>query len=92
MSLDPSQDPQRAAPDRLLKSTSVVAAFTFLSRLTGLARDIAFSNWFGAGVLMDAVVVAFTKLKPRVSFVPHGTVHADEQTADADRAYVFELK
>ena len=40
----------------------------------------------------DAVVVAFTKLKPRVSFVPHGTVHADEQTADADRAYVFELK
>jgi putative peptidoglycan lipid II flippase len=59
MSLDPSQDPQRAAPDRLLKSTSVVAAFTFLSRLTGLARDIAFSNWFGAGVLMDAFVVAF---------------------------------
>ena len=40
----------------------------------------------------DAVVVAFTKLKPRVSFVPHGTVHADEQTAGADRAYVFELK
>jgi hypothetical protein len=40
----------------------------------------------------DAVVVAFTKLKARVTFVPRGTVHADEQTAGADRAYVFELK
>jgi len=40
----------------------------------------------------DAVVVAFTNLKPRVIFVPHGTVHADEQTSGADRAYVFELK
>jgi len=40
----------------------------------------------------DAVVVAFTKLKPRVIFVPHGTVHTDEQTTGADRAYVFELK
>jgi putative peptidoglycan lipid II flippase len=59
MSLDPSQDQLRAAPDRLLKSTSVVAALTFLSRLTGLARDIAFSNWFGAGAVMDAFVVAF---------------------------------
>jgi hypothetical protein len=40
----------------------------------------------------DAVVVAFTNLKPRVTFVPHGTVHADEQTAGAERVYVFELK
>jgi putative peptidoglycan lipid II flippase len=43
----------------LLKSTSVVSAMTFLSRLTGLARDVAFSSWFGAGVVMDAFVVAF---------------------------------
>jgi hypothetical protein len=40
----------------------------------------------------DAVVVAFTSLKPRVTFVSRGTLHADEQTAGADRAYVFELK
>jgi len=40
----------------------------------------------------DAIVVAFTNLKPRVIFIPHGTVHADEQTTGADRAYVFELK
>src|SRR5690349_19997405 len=59
MSLDPSEDPPRATSDRLLKSTSVVAAMTFLSRITGLARDIAFSSWFGAGLVMDAFVVAF---------------------------------
>ena len=40
----------------------------------------------------DAVVVSFTALKPRVTFVPHGTVHSDVQTTGADRAYVFEVK
>jgi putative peptidoglycan lipid II flippase len=49
---------QRGA-DRLLKSTSIVSSMTVLSRITGLARDIGFSHWFGAGVLMDAFFVAF---------------------------------
>jgi hypothetical protein len=40
----------------------------------------------------DAVVVSFTNLKPHVTFVPRGTVHNDEQTAGAARAYVFVLK
>ena len=40
----------------------------------------------------DAVVVSFANLKPRVNFVPRGTLHSDEQTAGADRVYVFELK
>jgi hypothetical protein len=40
----------------------------------------------------DAVVVEFRDLKPRVTFVPRGTVHVDEQTTGADRAYVFEVK
>src|SRR5438874_8497885 len=40
----------------------------------------------------DAVVVSFTGLTPRVTFVRQGTVHNDEGTAGADRAYVFELK
>jgi putative peptidoglycan lipid II flippase len=43
----------------LFESTGVVAAFTFLSRVTGLTRDIAFSTWFGAGPVMDAFAVAF---------------------------------
>jgi hypothetical protein len=40
----------------------------------------------------DAVVVGFTNSKPSMTFVPRGTVHTDEQTAGAERAYVFELK
>ena len=41
---------------------------------------------------MDAVAVAFTGLKPRITFVPRGTVDHGEETAGADRAYFFELK
>jgi putative peptidoglycan lipid II flippase len=44
---------------RLLKAASVVGALTLLSRVTGLARDIAFSAWFGSGFVMDAFAVAF---------------------------------
>ncbi len=32
---------------------------TFLSRVSGLARDIGFSRWFGAEPVMDAFFVAF---------------------------------
>jgi hypothetical protein len=41
---------------------------------------------------MDAVVVAFTNLKPRVTFVPRGTTNAGDEFAGADRVYTFELK
>ena len=41
---------------------------------------------------MDAVVVAFTNLKPRVTFVPRGTTNDGDEFAGADRAYTFELK
>jgi hypothetical protein len=40
----------------------------------------------------DAVAVAFTGQKPRITFVPRGTVHRGEETAGADRTYFFELK
>jgi putative peptidoglycan lipid II flippase len=43
----------------LLTATSVVGGMTLLSRVTGLARDVAFSAWFGSGPLMDAFTVAF---------------------------------
>ena len=46
-------------PGGLLRSTTVVGAMTALSRLSGLARDIGFSRWFGASPLMDAFFVAF---------------------------------
>jgi hypothetical protein len=40
----------------------------------------------------DAVIVAFTKLKPHVTFVKRGTVHNDEQIVGADRVFAFEVK
>jgi len=48
-----------AKPPRLLKSTSVVSGMTLLSRILGLARDIVFARFFGAGIVMDAFFVAF---------------------------------
>ena len=43
----------------LLKSTTLVGSMTLLSRISGLAREIGFSYWFGAGMVMDAFIVAF---------------------------------
>ena len=58
MTVDAREAPQ-VPPDRLLTSTSVVGLMTLLSRITGLARDIALSSWFGSGLVMDAFTVAF---------------------------------
>jgi len=41
------------------RSTSIVGAFTLISRVSGLLRDMVYSRMFGAGVLMDAFLVAF---------------------------------
>jgi len=54
-----STEARGSGRERLLTSTGVVSAMTLLSRITGLARDIGFSHWFGAGVVMDAFFVAF---------------------------------
>ncbi len=43
----------------IFKSTSVVGITTLISRITGLARDMVYSQAFGAGPLMDAFLVAF---------------------------------
>jgi putative peptidoglycan lipid II flippase len=55
----PDRDHPQHTQERLLTATSVVGAMTLLSRVTGLARDVAFSAWFGSGPLMDAFIVAF---------------------------------
>lgn len=44
---------------RLLKSTSLVASMTLLSRLFGFARDVILAGIFGAGGNFDAFVIAF---------------------------------
>ncbi len=43
----------------LFKSTAVVAAMTFISRILGLIRDIIFATFFGVGGGTDAFFVAF---------------------------------
>lgn len=43
----------------LFKSTSIVGGMTLLSRVLGFARDVAFAQIFGAGLIMDAFFVAF---------------------------------
>ncbi len=43
----------------LVKSTSVVAFFTLISRITGFLRDVMMANLIGASWLSDAFFVAF---------------------------------
>ena len=43
----------------LLGSWSLVAGWTTVSRVLGLVREIAFARFLGAGVVMDAFIVAF---------------------------------
>jgi putative peptidoglycan lipid II flippase len=43
----------------LLKAAASVSGMTFLSRITGFVRDTLLAVFFGAGIAMDAFVVAF---------------------------------
>lgn len=44
---------------RLFKSTAIVSANTFLSRISGLVRDVIFARYFGADAATDAFFIAF---------------------------------
>ena len=44
---------------RLLRSTGTVGAWTLLSRILGLVRDVVYARLFGASFVMDAFFVAF---------------------------------
>jgi putative peptidoglycan lipid II flippase len=52
---------QSAGPSgrKLLRSTGTVGAWTLLSRILGLVRDVVFARLFGASLVMDAFFVAF---------------------------------
>jgi putative peptidoglycan lipid II flippase len=43
---------------KLAIKTSVVSGMTLLSRILGLVRDVVFARYFGAGLVMDAFLVA----------------------------------
>ena len=93
-------DPLRAVFLELKESAPVGAADTASA---GLGRKVRESDrlviWEDIGAQppahrheRDAVAVAFTGQKPRITFVPRGTVDHGEETAGADRTYFFELK
>jgi putative peptidoglycan lipid II flippase len=59
-----SDGPHHAAPRapsgrRLLRFTGTVGAWTLLSRVLGLVRDVVYARLFGASPIMDAFFVAF---------------------------------
>jgi len=80
----------------LLKAAASVSGMTFLSRITGFVRDTLLAILFGAGLAMDAFVVAFRipNLLRRLfaegafsqAFVPvlgeHRAKHGDERTRE----------
>src|SRR5579859_5845790 len=45
--------------ESLVRSASVVSAAVFLSRITGLVREIAMAQFFGAGFVYDAFLTGF---------------------------------
>ena len=61
MSTEPPQGPPGAAdgPANLAAKGFVVSSMTFLSRLSGFARDVLLSHFLGAGGVADAFFVAF---------------------------------
>lgn len=48
-----------SVPQKLFKSTTIVAMMTMLSRVVGFVRDVVLAQIFGAGAAFDAYVIAF---------------------------------
>jgi putative peptidoglycan lipid II flippase len=60
--MTPAQPASRAADSKhesLVRSAGVVSAAVFLSRITGLIREIAMARLFGAGQVYDAFLLGF---------------------------------
>src|SRR5579872_1823170 len=58
----PPEPPSPSADSKhesLVRSASVVSAAVFLSRITGLIREIAMARLFGAGQVYDAFLLGF---------------------------------
>jgi len=44
---------------KLIKSTAIIGAFTMMSRVLGLIRDVLMARFLGAGLVTDALFTAF---------------------------------
>ncbi len=83
---------------KLALKTSVVSAMTLISRILGLVRDVVFAQCFGAGLLMDAFLVAqripnmlrrfFAEGAFSAGFVPVMARYRERHSADASQIYV----
>jgi len=54
----PDSGAKLASGSALVRKTGVVGGMTLISRILGLLRDVVFARYFGAGLIMDAFLVA----------------------------------
>jgi putative peptidoglycan lipid II flippase len=83
---------------KLALKTSVVSGMTLLSRILGLVRDVVFARFFGAGLLMDAFLVAqripnmmrrfFAEGAFSAGFVPVMARYKEQHDHDEAREYL----
>ena len=83
---------------KLALKTSVVSGMTLLSRILGLVRDVVFARFFGAGLLMDAFLVAqripnmlrrfFAEGAFSAGFVPVMARYKEQHDHDEARQYL----
>ena len=83
---------------KLALKTSVVSGMTLLSRILGLVRDIVFARYFGAGLLMDAFLVAqripnmlrrfFAEGAFSAGFVPVMARYKEQHSQEETREYL----
>ena len=59
---------------QIARAAGVIGALTLVSRMTGLARDVATSHFFGTGMAADAFFVAFRLPNLLRRFVGEGAV------------------
>ncbi len=57
--VEPLRPSAEARQARIVRSAGVVSGAVFLSRITGLLRDLIFARFFGAGLVYDAFLAAF---------------------------------
>jgi putative peptidoglycan lipid II flippase len=78
--------------------TSIVSGMTLLSRILGLVRDVVFARYFGAGLIMDAFLVAqripnmlrrfFAEGAFSAGFVPVMARYKEQHSEDETRQYI----
>ncbi len=83
---------------KIVKAASIVAVATFLSRILGFLRDMAFAAVFGATMTADAFYVAFripnllrellAEGSMSAAFIPVFTEYHTQKTHDETRAFV----